>query len=156
MYDTILVPHAGTPAGDLALKHAIHIAKSSSSKIIILHIIEDFPHLPVFTLHASQVTKIKREIVKVTKEMKTVMEKEMTKRTETCKKNGIDSHLKIVVGLPDEEILKIVKNQKIDLIVMAKRRKLKGIKSLLTLGSVSRKIVERTSCPVLMIDVEKK
>ena len=156
MYNTILVPHAGTPAGDLALKHAIHIAKSSSSKIIILHIIEDFPHLPVFTLHASQVTKIKREIVKVTKEMKTVMEKEMTKRTETCKKNGIDSHLKIVVGLPDEEILKIVKNQKIDLIVMAKRRKLKGIKSLLTLGSVSRKIVERTSCPVLMIDVEKK
>jgi nucleotide-binding universal stress UspA family protein len=52
--------------------------------------------------------------------------------------------------------LKIVKNQKIDLIVMAKRRKLKGIKGLLTLGSVSRKIIENTSCPVLMIDTEKK
>jgi nucleotide-binding universal stress UspA family protein len=156
MYDTILVPHAGTPAGDLALKHAIHIAKSSSSEIIILHVIENFPHVPVFTLHASQVTKIKREIVKVTKEMKLVMEKEMTKRIETCKKNGIDSSLKVVVGLPAEEILKIVKNQKIDLIVMAKRRKLKGIKSLLTLGSVSRKIIENTSCPVLMMDAEKK
>jgi len=156
MYDTILVPHAGTPAGDLALQHAIHIAKSSSSKIILLHVIEDFPHVPVFTLHASQVTKIKREIAQVTKEMKTVMEKEMTKRTETCKKNGIDSHLKVIVGLPAEEILKIVKNQKIDLIVMAKRRKLKGIRSLLTLGSVSRKIIENTSCPVLMMDAEKK
>ena len=88
--------------------------------------------------------------------MKTVMEKEMIKRTEICKKNGIDSHLKIIVGLPAEEILKIVKNQKIDLIVMAKRRKLKGIKSLLTLGSVSRKIIENTSCPVLMMDAEKK
>ncbi|MDH3658381.1 MAG: universal stress protein [Nitrosopumilus sp.] len=156
MYDTILVPHAGTPAGDLALQHAIHIAKSSSSEIILLHVIEDFPHVPVFTLHASQVTKIKREIAQVTKEMKSVMEKEMTKRTETCKKNGIDSNLKVIVGLPAEEILKIVKNQKIDLIVMAKRRKLKGIKSLLTLGSVSRKIVENTSCPVLMMDAEKK
>ena len=156
MYDTILVPHAGTPAGDLALQHAIHIAKSSSSKIILLHVIEDFPHVPLFTLHASQVTKIKREIAQVTKEMKTVMEKEMTKCTETCKKNGIDSNLKVVVGLPDKEILKIVKNQKIDLIVMAKRRKLKGIKSLLTLGSVSRKIIESTSCPVLMMDAEKK
>jgi len=156
MYDTILVPHAGTPAGDLALKHAIHIAKSSSSKIIILHVIEDFPHVPVLTLHASQVTKIKREIAQVTKEMKTVMEKEMTKRIETCKKNGIDSHFKVVAGSPAEEILKIVKNQKIDLIVMAKRRKLKGIKSLLTLGSVSRKIIENTSCPVLMMDAEKK
>jgi len=156
MYDTILVPHAGTPAGDLALKHAIHIAKSSSSEIIILHVIEDFPHVPLFSLHASQATKIKKEIAQVTKEMKSAMEKEMAKRTETCKKNKIDSHLKVIVGLPAEEILKIVKNQKIDLIVMAKRRKLKGIKSILTLGSVSRKIIEGTSCPVLMMDAEKK
>jgi len=156
MYNTILVPHAGTPAGDLALKHAIHIAKLSSSEIIILHVIEDFPQVPVFTLHASLATKIKREIADVIKETKSVMEKEMTKRTETCKKNGINSHLKVLVGLPAEEILKIVKNQKIDLIVMAKRRKLKGFKSLLTLGSVSRKIIESTSCPVLMMDTEKK
>ena len=156
MYDRILVPHAGTPAGDLALEHAIHIAKSSSSEIILLHVIEDFPHVPVFALHASQVTKITREIAQVTKEMKTVMEKEMTKRTETCKKNGIDSHLKVMTGSPAEEILKIVKNNKINLIVMAKRRKLKGIKSLLSLGSVSRKIVENTSCPVFMMDAEKK
>ena len=58
--------------------------------------------------------------------------------------------------MPAEEILKIVKNQKIDLIVMAKRRKLTGIKGLISQGSVSRKIVESTSCPVLMIDAEKK
>jgi len=156
LYKKILVPHAGTPAGDLALKHAIHIAKSSSSEIILLHIIEDFPHAPVFSLHASQIAKIKREFAKITKEMKTAMEKEMTKRVEMCQKNEIKSHLKVVTGLAAEEILKIVKNQKIDLIVMAKRRKLKGIKGLLTLGSVSRKIVENTSCPVLMIDAEKK
>ena len=156
MYDKILVPHAGTPAGDEALKHAIHIAKSDSSQIILLHVIEDFPHVPVFSLHVSQATKIKMEIAQVTKEMKLVMEKEMTKRVNTCKKNRIDSYLKVMVGLPAEEILKIVKNQKINLIVMAKRRKLKGIKSLLSLGSVSRKIIENTSCPVLMLDVEKK
>ena len=156
MYDRILVPHAGTPAGDLALEHAIHIAKSSNAEIIILHIIEDFPHVPVFALHASQASKIKKDLAEVTKEMKKVMEKEMTKRTETCKKNGIDSHLKVATGSPAEEILKIVKNNKINLIVMAKRRKLKGIKGLLTLGSVSRKIIESTACPVLMMDAEKK
>ena len=156
MYDTILVPHAGTPAGDLALKHAIHIAKSNSSKIFILHIVEDFPHVPVFFLHSSQAKKVKKEVSEITKEMQATMEKKMIKQVEICKKNGIDSNLKVVVGLPAEEILKIVKNQKIDLIVMAKRRKLKGIKSLLTLGSVSRKIIENTSCPVLMVDIEKK
>ena len=156
MYQKILVPHAGTPAGDMALDHAIHIAKSSSSaEIILLHVIEDFPHVPVLALHVSQVTKIKNEIAQVVKEMKSVMEKEMKKRVETCKKNGIESYLRVSTGLPAEEILEIVKNQRIDLIIMAKRRKLKGIKSLLTLGSVSRKIVENTSCPVLMIDAEK-
>ena len=142
MYKKILVPHAGTSAGDLALNHAIHIGKSSSSEIILLHIIEEFPHVPVFTLHATQASKIKKEFAQITKEMKSVMEKEMTKRVEICQKNKIKSNLKILTGLPAEEILKIIKNQKIDLVVMAKRRKLKGIKSLLTLGSVSRKIIE--------------
>ena len=153
MYNTVLVPHAGTPAGDKALKHAIYITKPTS-EIILLHVIEDFPHIPVFSLHSSQAFKIKKEIVRVTKEMESIMEKEMEKRIDICKRAGIKSILKVVTGLPAEEILKIVKNQKIDLIVMAKRRKLKGIKSILTLGSVSRKIVENTSCPVLMIDME--
>jgi nucleotide-binding universal stress UspA family protein len=156
MYKSILVPHAGTLAGDKALKHAIHIAKLSSSEVILLHVIENFPHIPVFSLHAFQAAKIKKEIAKVTQEMKTVMEKEMLKRIDVCKINGIKSNLKVVTGLPAEEILKIVKNQKIDLIIMAKRRKLKGIKGLLTMGSVSRKIIENTACPVLMIDIEKK
>ena len=62
MYNRILVPHAGTVAGDNALKHAIHIAKSSSAQIILLHVIEDFPHVPVFALHVSQAPKIKMEI----------------------------------------------------------------------------------------------
>ncbi len=156
LYKKILVPHAGTPAGDIALDHAIHIARSSSSEIILLHGIEDFPHVPVFTFHASQVSKIKREIANVTNEIESIMEKEMIKRTETCQKNKIKSNLKVVTGLPTEEIMKILKNQKINLIVMAKRRKFKGIKSLLTLGSVSRKIIENTSCPVLMVDIERK
>ncbi len=156
MYKKILVPHAGTLEGDLALDHAINIGKSFSSEIILLHIIEEFPHVPVFTLHATQVSKIKKEFAEITKEMKSVMEKEMAKRVEMCQKNKIKSHLKILTGLPAEEILKIIKNQKIDLVVMAKRRKLKGIKSILSLGSVSRKIVENTSCPVLMVDTEKK
>lgn len=156
MYGKILVPHAGTIEGDLALKHAIHIAKLPSSEIILLHVIEDFPHIPIMVLHASQAAKLKKEIANVTKEMKLTMEKEMEKRVETCTKNGVKSYFKIETGSAAEEILRIVKSQKIDLVVMAKRRKLKGLKSLLTLGSVSRKIVENTPCPVLLIDVEKK
>lgn len=156
MYKKILVPHAGTTAGDKALKHAIHIAKFSSAEIIILHVIEDFPHVPILAIHASQANQIKKEIANVTKQAKLIMQKVMTKKIQLCQKNNVKASLKIVTGIVYEEILKIVHNQKIDLIVMSKRRKLPGLKRVLSLGSVSRKIVESTSCPILLIDSEKK
>ena len=156
MYKTILVPHAGTAGGDEALKHAIHIAKSNSSKIIILHVIEENSYLPTLALHSSQLATIRNQLRESLRSMKKGMEIEISKRRKLCEKEGITSQVKITVGNPFDEIMKIERNQKIGLIVMAKRRKLKGIKSLLKLGSVSRKVLESTSCPILMIDVEKK
>lgn len=80
---------------------------------------------------------------------------EMEKRVKICDDNNIKASIIVVIGLAADEILKIIKKQKVDLVVMAKRRKLKGLKSLLTLGSVSRKIVENTACPILLVDIEK-
>ena len=149
------VPHAGTSAGDNALKHAIFTAKASKARILILHVIEDVPRAPLtFALHSSQIDTIKKQIREATEEMKEVMEKEMQKRVKLCSNKNIKTDLKITIGLPAQEIVRILNNQRIDLIVMAKRRKLPGIKSILTLGSVSRKIVEKASCPVLLVDVE--
>ena len=155
MYNTILVPHAGSPAGDEALKHAIHIAKSNSAKIIILHVLEDLPNLPLL-LHQDQIERIKKQMEEVTETMKKAIEPEMAERIKLCEKEGIKSEIKIVTGFPEDAIMEIVNNQEIDMIVMAKRRKLKGIKRLMTLGSVSRKVVEHVSCPVLLIDIEEK
>ncbi len=97
-----------------------------------------------------------KNITDANSEMRIVMISEMEKRTKTCKENGIESSVKVVIDSAAEEILKVIQKNNVDLIVMAKRRKLKGIKSLLTLGSVSRKIVENTSCPILLMDTGKK
>ena len=155
MYKRILVPHAGTPAGDKALEHAIFIAKASSAKIIELHIIDDIRYYPAtFALGESQREKLVKSISDANKEIKKEMEMQMSKKLEKCKEGNIKTELKIVTGDPAEEILKVVKEKNVDLIVMAKRRKLKGVKKLLSLGSVSRKITENVSCPVLLIDIE--
>lgn len=156
MYNTILVPHAGTSAGDEALKHAIFTAQHSSSKIILLHVVEEIPHPPSFALSPSERQKLLKSIRDANDEIRIGMISEMEKRTKICKENGIESSIKVVIGSAAEEILKVIQKNNVDLIVMAKRRKLKGIKSLLTLGSVSRKIVENTSCPILLMDAEKK
>jgi nucleotide-binding universal stress UspA family protein len=155
MYKTILLPHAGTLAGDEALKHALYAARESS-KIIILHIVEAVQYPPSFALSSSERNSLLKSIDKVNEEMRQDMEKKMEKYTQQCKENKIKSRVQVVIGDASEIILDIIEKEKVDLIVMSKRRKLKGVKRLLSLGSVSRKIVENTSCPILLIDVENK
>ena len=153
MYSTILVPHAGTEAGDKALKHAINAAKNTS-KIIILHIVETLSYPPTYALATSEGKSLIKSIDDANEEMRYDMEKKMEKYAQQCKENNIESEIKVEIGDASVVILDVVEKEKVDLIVMAKRRKLKGLKRLLTLGSVSRKIIENTSCPVLMVDAE--
>ena len=156
MYKTILVPHAGSIAGDEALKHAIFVAKASSAKIILLHIVEEIQHPPTFALSSSERAKLTKSLHDANEDIRKEMIPEIEKRVKICKENNVKCNSNVIIGFAAEEILKAIKNQNVDLVVMAKRRKLKGLKSLLTLGSVSRKIIENTPCPVLLIDVEKK
>ena len=152
MYKKILVPHAGTPAGDKALKNAVHIAKFDSSEILILHVVEALQKPPTFALSGMESKALVREFRKAARHSVINREKEMEKKVEYYKSQNINIRYKVVIGYADEVITRYVKNQKFDLIIMAKRRKLSGIKKLLSLGSVSRKIVELGRCPVLLID----
>ena len=98
--------------------------------------------------------KLVKSFRNANEDLKKGMISEMEKRVKICNENNIKASITVTIGSAADEILKIIKKQKVDLVVMAKRRKLKGLKSLLTLGSVSRKIVENTACPVLLIDIE--
>lgn len=155
MYNIILVPHAGTPAGDLALKHALHAAKGTSAKIIILHIIEELQHPLTFALAESERESMIRSIKEANESMRQEMQKEMESRIQQCKDANVECELKVEIGDAAEIILENIDDLKPDLVVMAKRRKLKGVRKLLSLGSVSRKVIEHSTCPVLLIDIEK-
>lgn len=156
MYKTILVPHAGTPGGDEALKHAIFIAKASNAKIIILHIVEEFQYPPTFALSSSERSKLFKSVREANEEIKNIMTNKMEELQKECKDSNVKACSEVSIGEADKEILRIMKEKNVDLIIMAKRRKLKGVKRILSLGSVSRKIVEETTCPVMLIDMEKK
>jgi len=153
MYNTILVPHAGTKAGDEALKHAIFAAKNTS-KIIILHIVEALQYPPSFALSSSERKSLMKNIDDANEEMRKDMELKMEKLTQQCTEKGIQSEVKVEIGDAAKIILDTVDKEKVDLIVMSKRRKLKGMKKLLSLGSVSRKVIENVTCPVTLIDIE--
>ena len=155
MYKKILLTHAGTDAGDEALKHAIHVATPSCSEILILHVVERNPYPSMFALHTSERESVIKELEEVSQIMKEHMTKEMQKRVEKCKEEEVNATTQVVIGYPPEEIIKTVKQNDIDLVVMAKRRKLPGFKGILKLGSISRKVLEEVSCPILIVDAEK-
>jgi len=157
MYKNILIPHAGTPAGDLALEHAVFAAKGTpSAKMIILHIIEEVQRPPTFGLAESEREKIFHNITEANESLKIEMQKEMEKRLTYCKENNVTAEIKIQVGDAAQVILDCIKHQEIDLVVMAKRRKIKGIKKLFSLGSISRKVVDNVNCPIMLVDLEKE
>jgi nucleotide-binding universal stress UspA family protein len=152
MYKKILVPHAGSSMGDKALKHAVHIAKFDSSEILILHVVEALQKPPTFALAGTEIKALTREYRKAAKQSVINSEKEMEKKVKRYKLQNINIGYKVVMGYADDVITKYVKNHDFDLIVMAKRRKLSGMRRLFSMGSVSKKIVEIGSCPVLLID----
>ena len=153
MYKTILVPHAGTAGGDEALKHALFAAKETS-KIIILHVVEKINYPASFGISSSDRERLLKSIDDANEEIRNDMEQKMERISEQCKEKGIESIVKVEIGDAAEMILDYVQKEQVDLIVMSKRRKLKGMKKLLSLGSVSRKIVENVTCPITLIDIE--
>ena len=152
MYKKILVPHAGTKAGDKALEVAINLAKIHNSKITLLHVVEKIPTPSFISYDRRHLT---HQFKIANRELKRDAETKIKKLVDKIPKEKISAQVKVMDGYPEEEISSLVKNGNYDIIVMAKRRKLPGFKAILKLGSVSRKVLERVSCPILLIDGEK-
>lgn len=148
----ILVPHAGTSLGDRALSYAIHIAKLSGATINILHVVEPLPRPPLFAFSKTESRRIGKELDSITSALSKDIREELKKRAEFCRSKSINANYLVVNGRPEDEILNYAKKHHIDLIVMAKRRKLPGIQGILKLGSVSRKVLEATNRPILVIE----
>ena len=148
----ILVPHAGTLGGDKALSDAIHIAKITGATINILHVVEPIQGPPKFIFSSTERRAIQSELKNAENSVKKGMDEELKNRVKICKSKNINANFKVTTGIPEKEIMKFAKEKDIDLIIMAKRRKIPGFKNFLKLGSVSRKILEVAKCPVLITD----
>jgi len=142
MYDKILVPHAGTEAGNRALEHAKKLAKVTGSRITLLHVVEEIPTPPMISFNYEK-KEWARQLAAARREMKLEMHGQMEKFARDLRREGIPTGIKVIHGHPDEEISRVANSDGYDLVVMAKRRRLPGIKAILKLGSVSRKVLEK-------------
>jgi nucleotide-binding universal stress UspA family protein len=157
-YSRILIPHDGSEKSDKALGHAIYISKLSGAEIIILNVIEHVKKTDSSALIAtssggqdgSTVTDEKLEVT-IYGGVKHMVEEKI----KYCKQAGVKSQIsyKIQTGRsPLEEIVEVAQAMNVDLIIMASSKITGSIK---VHGSVTRKVIDSTNKPVLVIHEQK-
>jgi nucleotide-binding universal stress UspA family protein len=159
VYRKILVPYDGSNPSNKALDHAIEIAKMgepNKSQVTLMHIIAEYPVTPYFerparspkTGERTTLTRYIREVY----ELMTVsaLEKLNKKKDDVKKTLDFEIEVEVSAGHVSGTILEFAKQQKIDLIVIGNVGR-SGLSKIRTLGSVSRAVSEKATCPVLII-----
>jgi nucleotide-binding universal stress UspA family protein len=152
MYQRILVPFDGSKFSKNALNEAIKIAQMTDGVIYLCTIISMGNIVPPGSLlglvKSASTGNLQRRLIRSAKIQAERLEQS---QVSYCKSKGVKAYYKIIVnGNIAEEILKVAKKKTIDLIVIGSQG-LHGIGKIKSLGSVSRKVSELASCPVLIV-----
>ena len=149
-YKKILIPFDGSRFSEKALETAIEISKKFDASLYLITIINISSISPLGALLGSQKKTMKKSLEMIKSATKQESEKKLLEKISICKKAGIDVHHDILEGIPSDIILKLIKKSDIDLVVMGSQG-LSGFSKIKMLGSVSRKVSETSSCPVLIV-----
>jgi nucleotide-binding universal stress UspA family protein len=152
MYQRLLVPFDGSKFSKNALNEAIKIAQMTDGIIYLCTIISMGNIVPPGSLlglvRSASTGDLQRRLIRSAKIQAERLEQS---QVSYCKSKGVKAYYKIIVdGNIAEEILKIAKKKAVDLIVIGSQG-LHGVSKIKSLGSVSRKVSELASCPVLIV-----
>ena len=136
-FTKILVPYDDSANAKRALNHAIYLASMSNASLSVVHVISyQYAMAKIVQPYKGKVISHVKKFMKDAKNL--------------ALRDGklVEQH--ILYGNPSEEILKLIKKKKFDLVVMGRRgtTKITGP----SLGSVSNALVQSSTVPVLVIN----
>lgn len=151
-YSNILVPFDGSEYSKRAMNEAIEMSKKLGSKLHILTAVTVSAVLPPGIILSGMArgkgaTKTAENFVKKAVDEANRM---MLENVEYCKRKGVDAVYKVTAESPAKAILDYAKKTDSDLIMMGSQG-LRGIERIKVLGSVSRHVLENSSCPVVIV-----
>ena len=143
---TILYPTDFSEGSSFALQYAVDLAKRYGAKLYLLNVIYDMAKgAGWYVPHASMDEMYKDMAKGAQKELEKFGYEEV---------RGLKNLERIAVtGVPHDEIIKFVKKNKIDLIVMGSHGR-KGMDRIL-FGSTAANVVRFAPCPVLTVRIPK-
>ena len=133
----ILVPLDGSKYSDKALLHACDMAKNYQARLIILYVVEK--SIPINLLDRKDYLEILRKFGN----------KVLVKAKETAILRGIDSKMVMKEGNVTNEIVKLAKKEKCNLIIVGSKGL--GATARFFLGSTSNKLANNSPCSILIV-----
>ncbi len=149
----ILVPHDGYEMSAKALKYATEIAKGLNMNIKLLRVVDE-------VLDASSMShwnnieraRVKRDVEKYRAKKREKEYKKLEKLISLTNSRGVEASSLVLEGDAAEKIVSTIKRDNPYLVVIGSNRlKLKGLSKIRALGSVARKLSEKSPRPVLII-----
>jgi nucleotide-binding universal stress UspA family protein len=137
LYMNILVPLDGSEYSEKALLQACDLAKNYQANLLLLYVVEN--SLSINLLDRKEYLTILRKFGN----------KILNKGKEITMNKGIDSEIILKEGNIVNEIIKIAKNKKCNLIIVGNKGL--GSTSRFFLGSVSSKLANNSPCSLLIV-----
>lgn len=155
-FKKFLVPFDGSKSSDSAVANAIELARiSGDSHIILLYVIPELQiplvfERPIRSHKTGETTTTTEYWKEIYEEIKSAALKILEERKSKCESAGISVETRTEVGNPADIIIKYAEQDNVDLVIMGTVG-LTGISKIKALGSVSRRVSEGATCPVLLV-----
>ena len=137
LYMKILVPLDGSEYSEKALLHACDLGKNYHANLLLLYVVEK--SFPINLLDRKEYLEILRKFGN----------KILIKGKEITTNRGIDSKIILKEGNITNEIIKLAKNEKCNLIIVGNKGL--GTTARFFLGSVSNKLANNSPCSILIV-----
>jgi nucleotide-binding universal stress UspA family protein len=151
VYKKILVPYDSSKPSDRALESAIMLAKlSKDSEIVILNVIHEVSLPPFFSSTLPEGETVKEHLKELYHSVKNDAQKMLDRKKASYHGTGLKIQTFVTMGDPIEKIIKFIKENKIDLVIIGTTG-LSGLSKIKVFGSVARNVSEKSPCPILLV-----
>ena len=147
MISKILVPTDGSKTARKAVRYAVDLAKQLNASVIVLCVVDNRSFIAQIVPAVDSPTHVIEPIEDYLREAAKKYAEEIEK---LCDESGVKSETVITTGHPVEDIVKVAKKSKVDLIVMGSHGRSALAASVL--GSVAYGVIHnQTKFPVLIV-----
>jgi len=141
LFQRILIPIDGSQLSLEAAKQGVYIARKLESKVVFLYVID------VRMIQTSSLTGTDPSILKT--RLRNVAERYLNEAAKLAEEENVTFQNQIREGLPAEDILKEIEEEKIDLVIMGSKG-MSGAHRVI-IGSTAEEVVRWSPCPVLIV-----